>query len=57
MHRPALIAVSVLLAISGAADSVIMIYRNTMLQASEPDAMRGPAGPVHVTGGPRIGER
>jgi MFS family permease len=55
----ALVAASVLLALSGAADSISMIYRNTMLQASVPDAMRGRLQglfTVVVTGGPRIGD-
>lgn len=59
VNWPALIAASVLLALSGAADSVSMIYRNTMLQASVPDAMRGRLQglfTVVVTGGPRIGD-
>ncbi|GAA1691009.1 MFS transporter [Microcella alkalica] len=59
VNWPALIAASVLLALSGAADSVSMIYRNTMLQASVPDAMRGRLQglfTVVVTGGPRVGD-
>jgi len=59
VNWPALAAASVLLALSGAADSVSMIYRNTMLQASVPDAMRGRLQglfTVVVTGGPRIGD-
>lgn len=59
VNWPALIAASALLALSGAADSVSMIYRNTMLQASVPDAMRGRLQglfTVVVTGGPRIGD-
>lgn len=59
VNWPALIAASVLLALSGAADSVSMIFRNTMLQASVPDAMRGRLQglfTVVVTGGPRVGD-
>lgn len=59
VNWPALIAASGLLALSGAADSVSMIYRNTMLQASVPDAMRGRLQglfTVVVTGGPRVGD-
>ena len=59
VNWPALVAASVLLALSGAADSVSMIYRNTMLQASVPDAMRGRLQglfTVVVTGGPRVGD-
>jgi hypothetical protein len=55
----ALIAACILLAASGAADSVSMIYRNTMLQASVPDQMRGRLQglfTVVVTGGPRVGD-
>lgn len=46
------------LALSGAADNVSSIYRNTMMQAAVPDAMRGRLQGlfiVVVTGGPRIG--
>ncbi|WAB82930.1 MFS transporter [Microcella daejeonensis] len=56
---PGLVAATIVLALSGAADSVSMIYRNTMLQASVPDAMRGRLQglfTVVVTGGPRIGD-
>lgn len=55
----ALVAACILLAASGAADSVSMIYRNTMLQASVPDQMRGRLQglfTVVVTGGPRVGD-
>ena len=55
----ALIAACIQLAASGAADSVSMIYRNTMLQASVPDQMRGRLQglfTVVVTGGPRVGD-
>jgi MFS family permease len=46
------------LAASGAADNISSIYRNTMMQASVPDAMRGRLQGVFivvVAGGPRIG--
>lgn len=53
------VAASILLGLSGAADSVSMIFRNTILQASVPDAMRGRLQglfTVVVTGGPRVGD-
>ena len=56
---PALLAASVLLALSGAADNVSMIFRNTMLQAAVPDEMRGRLQGIFtvvVTGGPRVGD-
>jgi MFS family permease len=56
---PALVVASVLLAISGAADSVSMIYRTTMIQAAVPDVMRGRLQglfTVVVNGGPRVGD-
>lgn len=46
------------LALSGAADNISSIYRNTMMQAAVPDAMRGRLQGVFVvvvTGGPRVG--
>jgi MFS family permease len=46
------------LALSGAADNVSSIYRNTMMQAAVPDAMRGRLQGVFiivVAGGPRLG--
>lgn len=46
------------LALSGAADNVSSIYRNTMMQAAVPDAMRGRLQGVFiivVAGGPRVG--
>lgn len=55
----ALIVVAcVALALSGAADNISSIYRNTMMQAAVPDAMRGRLQGVFivvVTGGPRLG--
>lgn len=56
---PALVVASVLLALSGAADSVSMIYRTTMIQAAVPDVMRGRLQglfTVVVNGGPRVGD-
>ncbi len=46
------------LAISGAADNISSIYRNTMMQAAVPDAMRGRLQGIFVivvAGGPRVG--
>ncbi len=46
------------LALSGAADNVSSIYRNTMMQAAVPDTMRGRLQGVFVivvAGGPRLG--
>ena len=48
-----------LLACAGAADTVSMIFRNTMLQAAAPDDMRGRLQGVFivvVAGGPRLGD-
>ncbi len=56
---PALVIASVLLALAGAADTVSMIFRHTMVQAAVPDVMRGRLQGlfmVVVTGGPRIGD-
>ena len=54
-----LIAVAGLtLAVSGAADNVSSIFRNTMMQAAVPDAIRGRLQGVFivvVAGGPRLG--
>lgn len=55
----ALVIAALLLAVSGAADTVSMIYRTTMLQAAVPDAMRGRLQglfTVVVNGGPRVGD-
>ncbi|WP_392670313.1 MFS transporter [Streptomyces sp. LN785] len=49
----------VLLALAGCADTVSMVFRNTMLQAAVPDAMRGRLQGVFivvVAGGPRLGD-
>ncbi|WP_193598651.1 MFS transporter [Microbacterium sp. YJN-G] len=46
------------LALSGAADNISSIYRNTMMQAAVPDAMRGRLQGIFVivvAGGPRVG--
>jgi len=48
-----------LLAVAGAADMVSAIFRNTILQVSTPDALRGRLQGVFivvVTGGPRLGD-
>jgi MFS family permease len=47
------------LAVSGAADMVSSVYRNTVLQVATPDAMRGRLQGVFivvVAGGPRLGD-
>lgn len=57
-HVALIVASCVALALSGAADNVSSIYRNTMMQASVPDTMRGRLQGlfiVVVTGGPRVG--
>jgi MFS family permease len=49
----------VLLAAAGAADTVSMIFRNTIMQAAAPDDMRGRLQGVFivvVAGGPRLGD-
>lgn len=49
----------VLLAVAGAADVVSAVFRNTILQLSVPDRLRGRLSAVHiavVTGGPRLGD-
>jgi MFS family permease len=48
-----------LLAVAGAADTVSMIFRNTIMQAAAPDDMRGRLQGVFVVvvaGGPRLGD-
>ena len=53
-----IIAACLALALSGASDNVSSIYRNTMMQAAVPDAMRGRLQGlfvVVVAGGPRVG--
>ncbi|MEU2111749.1 MFS transporter [Streptomyces sp. NPDC019507] len=47
------------LALAGCADTVSMVFRNTMLQAAAPDEMRGRLQGVFivvVAGGPRLGD-
>ena len=49
----------VMLALAGAADVVSAVFRNTILQLSVPDRLRGRLSAVHiavVTGGPRLGD-
>lgn len=53
-----IVAACIALALSGASDNVSSIYRNTMMQAAVPDAMRGRLQGVFivvVAGGPRVG--
>jgi len=48
-----------MLAVAGAADVVSAVFRNTILQLSVPDALRGRLSAVHiavVTGGPQLGD-
>jgi MFS family permease len=48
-----------LLAVAGAADVVSAVFRNTILQLSVPDSLRGRLSAVHiavVTSGPRLGD-
>ena len=57
-HIGLIVTACVTLALSGASDNVSSIYRNTMMQAAVPDAMRGRLQGlfiVVVAGGPRIG--
>ena len=49
----------VLLAVAGAADVISAVFRNTILQLSVPDHLRGRLSSIHiavVTGGPRVGD-
>jgi MFS family permease len=49
----------ILLAIAGWADAISAIFRNTIMQLSVPDALRGRISAIHiavVTGGPRLGD-
>jgi MFS family permease len=49
----------VLLAVAGAADVVSAVFRNTILQLTVPDGLRGRLAAIHigvVTGGPRLGD-
>lgn len=57
-HLGLIIAACLALAVSGGADNISSIYRNTMMQAAVPDAMRGRLQGIFivvVAGGPRIG--
>ncbi|SJN32356.1 major facilitator superfamily MFS_1 [Microbacterium esteraromaticum] len=57
-HLALIVAACTALALSGAADNVSSIYRNTMMQAAVPDAMRGRLQGIFiivVAGGPRVG--
>ena len=48
-----------LLAVAGAADVISAVFRNSILQLSVPDKLRGRLNAVHiavVTGGPRLGD-
>ncbi|MBO0979565.1 MFS transporter [Microbacterium sp. SD291] len=57
-HVGLIVAACIALALSGACDNVSSIYRNTMMQAAVPDAMRGRLQGVFivvVAGGPRVG--
>ena len=56
---PALVLSFVLLALAGGADAVSAVFRQTILQAATPDAMRGRLQGVFVVvvaGGPRLGD-
>lgn len=58
-HVVAIAALTVALAVSGAADSVTAIFRGAMLQAAVPDHLRGRVQSIFtiiVTGGPRVGD-
>jgi len=47
------------LALAGASDVVSAVFRNTILQLSVPDSLRGRLSSIHiavVTGGPRVGD-
>jgi Transmembrane secretion effector len=49
----------VLLAVAGAADVISAVFRNTILQLTVPDGLRGRLAAIHigvVTGGPRLGD-
>lgn len=54
-----LILASVCLALAGGSDAISSVFRNTMLQAATPDALRGRLQGVFivvVAGGPRVGD-
>jgi len=47
------------LAVAGGADVISAVFRNTILQRSVPDDLRGRLSGIHilvVTGGPRLGD-
>jgi len=55
---PLIVLAMILLAVTGAADNVSAIYRQTMMQSAVPDAIRGRLQGVFmvvVAGGPRLG--
>ena len=57
-HIALIVFACLALALSGAADNVSSIYRNTMMQAAVPDSMRGRLQGIFiivVAGGPRVG--
>lgn len=57
-HVGLIVFACIALALSGAADNVSSIYRNTMMQAAVPDTVRGRLQGVFiivVAGGPRLG--
>ena len=57
--HPALVPATVCMVLAGAADTVSSVFRNTILQAATPDAMRGRLQGVFivvVAGGPRLGD-
>jgi Transmembrane secretion effector len=48
-----------LLAVAGAADVISAVFRNTILQLTVPDGLRGRLSAIHiavVSGGPRLGD-
>lgn len=54
-----LIPALVLLAVAGAADVISAVFRNTILQSTVPEGLRGRLSAIHVlvvTGGPRLGD-
>lgn len=56
---PGLLASFVFLAVAGGADAVSAVFRQTILQAATPDAMRGRLQGVFIVvvgGGPRLGD-
>ena len=57
-NLPLIVAAALTLVVAGAADNISSIFRNTMLQAAVPDAIRGRLQGIFivvVTGGPRLG--